>query len=470
MEEISKAGGNNEGAHNIEAEQIVLGTLLVNNAVLPAVPALEAEWFYDPVHAHIMNIISTKISDGELASPVTLKFVFKDDEGLKELGGVKYLAKLAGVSQNSAFAQLVAEIRDLWARRTLADSLSSSLEKLNSFDMGESPQDTLSQIEAEIARIMDVATRKPLTRTWLGTVTASLAQIDEAYRGDGIVGTSTGLKSLDKLIGGMAPADMIVLAGRPSMGKTAMALQIAWLAAQRGDGVFFASLEMAAEQLVPRFASSILASRGVEVPYFSIRTGRMSETDYRSVAGVLEEFSELPIVVADKNCRTMPRLRTAARRSIQMFEAKGQKLGLIVVDYLQLIEDPDAKSEYARVSKASSATKALAVALNVPVLVLSQLNRSVESRDPPIPRLSDLRESGRVEEDADIVMLMFRASYYQAKQLENEDLSSKEKLEVQAALAENKGKCTIMVQKARGGPTGKVRIAYDPEFNYIRDL
>ena len=459
-----------ENLYSVEIEQAILGTLLLNNDIYSTVPALDPDWFFDPLHSHIMTVIAQRITEGLLASPITLKTILQDHAGLKELGGPPYLARMAGVSNNSGFKGLVGDLRDLWSRRTLIASLDVGREKLSTFEYGESPQKALEEIEGEIARVMDVASKLPLTRSWLATMTDSLSRIDAAYHGGGVVGTSTGLKDLDEKIGGMVRGDMLVLAGRPSMGKTAIALQIAWLAAMRGEGVFFASLEMATEQLVPRFVSSILASRGVEIPYFAVRTGRMDEGSYRSVVGVMEEYEALPLIVADKDCRSIPRLKTAARRAEQIFTSRQQKLGLIVVDFLQLIEDPSAKSEYQRVSNASQAVKSLAVSLDVPVLILSQLNRSVESRTPPIPMLSDLRDSGRIEEDADIVMLMYRASYYLSKQLENDDLKDKDRNEIRADLDSVKDKCAVLIPKARGGPTGRVKVRYLPAFNYISDL
>ena len=450
--------------YNIEVEQQLLGSILLNND-LPARFDLDAAWFFDPVHRHLFEVISARITEDQLASPVTIKPLVQDHPGLKELGGPAYLARLAGVSIAPAFKDYAQQLRDLWARRTLSEALRSGADEIERFEIGDSPSATIGRIEAEIASVASVASKKPLVKSWASATNSSIMQIADAYQNDGMAGTPTGIAALDKQIGGMKPGDMIVLAGRPSMGKTALALGLAWSVAEQGIPVFFGSLEMTAEALLPRFFSNKLAQRGVEIPYFNIANGRMNETEFRDVIKIGQEFADLPIQIGERECRSMPRLRSAARRSEKIF---GKPPGLIVIDYLQLIEDPKATSDYNRVSKASGDVKSLAMDMGCPVLVLSQLNRGVEAREPPIPRLSDLRDSGKVEEDADIIMLAYRETYYLSKLRESIPVSD---LQRHADLADAIRRCgdavSLFIPKMRGGATGKVDLEYRPAFNLV---
>lgn len=456
---------------NIEAEQVLLGSLLLHNDWLGEAD-LRAEHLADPTHRFILRAITDRIGEGRTASAVSLKAVVEGDAGVQALGGAGYLARMTGVGYSERmrkpFLDLVQEIKDLWARRTMLDALAEAQKEIGTFEPGERPQSAISRLEANIAEVTNITAAKPLTRSWLSAQTGALSQISQAFQGGGVVGTPTGLKTLDDQIGGFAPGDMIVLAGRPSMGKTAIALSLAWRVAEARRAVFFASLEMPGEQLVPRFVSSKLHERGKEIPYFDIRTGRISEETLYEVGKVMREFQDLPVILGEKECRSMIRLRSAARQAHARALEWGMPLGLIVIDFLQLLEDPTAKSDYQRVSNASGMVKALGMDLGCPVIVLSQLNRQVEQRDPPVPRLSDLRESGRVEEDADVVMLAYRPEYYLIK--ERETLRSDDHdamADLEAAITAVRGRLDLLIPKARGGPTGKASVMYSAATNYI---
>lgn len=448
-----------------ELEQAVLGTCLVDNGKAHDV---RPEWFAEPLHTQIMEAIHRRLGDGRDATVHTLSFEVKSWPNIDAVGGVSYLAKLAGASQTAGFASLVQELRDLWARRELAGELRSGLESVEHFDQFTSPHDALVKLEGAIARVASVASHRPLVESAASGIIGALEASHKARQDGGKAGTPTGLRSLDNHLGGLGSGDMLVLAGRPSMGKTAIALALAWLVAKSGRGVFFASLEMPKEQLWTRFLAAE-ASRTLRqpVPYFQVRTGRLTDEQMVAVAEAARNNASIPMMTGEKECRQLARLRSAARRSKQVFADAGIELGLVVVDYLQLIEGEPRMTEYQRVGAASGALKAMALDLGVPVLALSQLNRGVEARDPPVPRMSDLRESGKVEEDADVVMLVYREAYYLSKALEAPDLKHGDRIEIEAALAECRSQAQILIEKARGGPTGSVMLGYEPATNNV---
>lgn len=453
-----------------EIEQQVLGNILNSNEKAYALGGVRKEWFFEPAHAEIMDVIQDRLAMGVEANFHTVSSRLADSPLLADLGGQEYLAKMTGFAMFSGFDGMALELRNLWARRIVADALREGLGEIETFSQFQSPQPVLSGVENAISAVASLAADKPLVETALRGMTGALSSAITAKEGDGVAGIKSGIADLDALVGGFAPGDMIVLAGRPSMGKTAIALAMAWKMARQGHGVFFGSLEMPKEQLWNRFFAAMLADRGRDVPYFDIRTGRIDDDTLDRVSDVAKRFQDLPFLTGEKECRSLSRLRSAARRSKAIFEQRGTPLGAIFIDYLQLIEVPEARSDYARVSAASNAIKALAMDLGVPVIALSQLNRGVEQREPPEPRLSDLRESGKVEEDADTVMLVYRAGYYISKMLEGEDLSQDARLELEAQLLDHEDRCSLFVPKARGGPTGKVRIGYRPATNRVWDL
>lgn len=451
--------------YNPEAEQQVIGMLLLHNDLATAVP-LDPDWCFDPLHHKIVKAILRRIEAGDLASPITLQAEFRDDEGLKELGGTGYLARMAGSSLAPVtFKHYAQMLRDLWARRSMSRVLREGAEQIERIGEGDSPSQTISRVEGEIAAIASVASHRPLVRSWLSASHSAILQINASFQSGGVIGTPTGFKSMDDQIGGMAPGDMIVLAGRPSMGKTAIALGIAWSVMEQGLPVFFGSLEMPAEQLMHRWFSSKLKQRGHEVPYFNIRTGRLAEAEFRDILMLAREFETNPMHFGERECRSMPRLRSAARRAEQI---AGKPLGLIVIDYLQLLDDPKSTSDYAKVSKASNDIKTLAMDMRCPVIALSQLSRGVESRDPPTPKLSDLRDSGKIEEDADLILLAYREAYYLTKALEATPKHQIDKItDLSEAILRCKNDVSLFIPKARGGATGKVDLRYWPEFNLI---
>ena len=454
--------------HNVEAEQTVLGIVILNNEALQKCVGLMPNHFYDPVHQRIFDACVEGIGAGRLVSPVTLKHLFAGDVGLEELGGHKYLLNLAGSSpsQNTVgeFAKIV---KDLWARRTLSEKLSLAQDRMA--DPKEDPHMVLSDMEADVAEISAASSDAPLVRSFITGMTQAVESISTAYRGGtGLAGVSSGLLKLDKATGGFAAGDMVVIAGRPGMGKTALGLNIAVKAAMQGTGVFFASLEMLSQQLAMRFFSQVQAELGNKTQYSRMRKGDVSEEEFKNIVLSAKSNEHLPLITAEPECRDVRALRMATRRAEQVFRRTDTPLGLVVIDYLQMMRVVDAKSQIERISKASNFCKALALDFGVPVIVMAQLNRGVESRDDKRPMLSDLRDSGEIEQDADTVIFPYREEYY--LHLRKPDGTNIEKLadwEAEAAAAKNK--MDLIIGKQRSGALSSPQIYCDLAFNFMAD-
>ena len=454
--------------HNVEAEQQLLGCLLCDNSLLAdELSGFDPAWFFEPVHDAIFRAARARVSSGRVASPVSLKDDLRDNEGLLELGGPTYLVRLAGVGFHGNLRDLAKIVRDNWAKRRALEGISESRNEIAALDGMEDPAKAISRLESVVGEILTEVSPKPLTQSFLASQIGAIQAVNQARKGGGVAGISTGYDQLDRKIGGMSPGDMIVIAGRTSMGKTAIALEIAWRVAIGGRGVLFASLEMSKEQLAPRFWSSRAAAMGEEIPYFDIRRGSLTDDQFRTVGQIAKQYDWLPMQVAESDCRSVDKLRSAAMRARAYFDKAETPLSLMVVDYVQLVQDDKAKSDYQRVSHASTAMKAMARDLGIPVIVLSQLNRSVEMRDPPIPKLSDLRESGRIEEDADLILLAYRPEYYLAKELEELDANDEQAAEIRHALSACQDHLTLFIPKARGGPTGAVSMRMRASLNRL---
>lgn len=459
---------------NVEAEQTVLGSLLINNELLEKTPRLDKRHFFDPVHAEIFDCIKRKITEGRLASPVTLKLIFEDHPGLAELGGVQYLARICGVGINVGFSDLAGHLIDIWSLRHAKAALESGVTRIMEKREDEAVDKVLAGVESELSDAVEVTTDKPLTKSFMASMVEAIGSINSAYMSETIAGVSTGLDALDNKTGGFGKGELIVLAGRPSMGKSAVALNMATKAAMRGEGVFFPSLEMNGDQMAMRFFSQRLAEAGRAVPYFEMRQGNVSEDDFKQILMLGKEFENLPLIFAEREARQLSRLRAAARRAEKQLAARGTPLGLIVVDYLQLL-NPDGAHKSAhmveKVSLISGALKAMAMDFNCPVLALSQLNRAVELRDPPIPVLSDLRDSGSIEQDADIVIFCYRAEYYTERKIQAaRGQGSGGDADLESLLYHQRNRLDLIVPKQRNGPTCTVQAHFDVRLNYLTDI
>lgn len=450
--------------HNVEAEQAILGAILLNNDAFQRVSGIiRAEDFGDAVHGAIFAVIAAKIGRDELASPVTLKTHFDAHEGLAALGGVAYLARLAGAAVSLFAAKDLALVIAAAARkRRLAAVLEDARAKLDDPD-----QDCASALGAVEAHTLTEDSRDSADIISFQQAVHDAAQEERNARtGEGPQPMPTGVARLDDMLGGFYPGDFVILAGRPGMGKSAVALSFALNAARAGKGVALASLEMSASSLAMRAISEATDRAGRGLAYADARKGRLADDDAQDFIRAAIDIQHLPIKIIPPTCRDLGSLYAAARRCQMQFEAKGQPMAALVVDYLQLIRS-SRQNRYEEITEISIALKQMALQLKVPVIALSQLSRAVESRDDKRPIMSDLRESGQLEQDADVILFCYRDEYYLRRETpEAEDLEAY--LEHQAALARAAGWLDIIVAKQRMGEIGAARVRFEERFNSLR--
>jgi replicative DNA helicase len=475
-----------EPPHNFEAEQALLGAILVNNAAYQRVAEfLRPEHFADPLHGKLFDSLSKLIERGQVVSAVTLKTYVENDEDMKTVGGPAYLAQLASASVHvidaGAFGRTV---HDLYLRRQLID-LGEGV--VNGAFVGDVEETALQQIETAEKKLYDLATTgqteggfKPFRAALVEATTAAEA----AYHRVGqLTGVASGLFQLDQLLGGLHRSDLIILAGRPSMGKTALATNIAFNAAKAyredivdgapkvvdGAVVGFFSLEMSSEQLATR-----MLAEQAEVPSEKIRKGELISADFDKVLTIGRDLEHLNFFIDDTPALSIAALRTRARRL-----KRTHGLGLLIVDYLQLLAPSGKSRQENRVQEVSEITrglKTLAKELDVPVLALSQLSRAVEQREDKRPQLSDLRESGSIEQDADVVMFVYREEYYltraePTRRTEESDQKFNERHDSWRQRCEQTyGKAEVIIAKQRHGPTGTVRLAFEGQFTKFDNL
>ena len=462
---------------NLEAEAAFLGAVLIDNRIMEELPVpIRPEHFFEPVHQRIFDRISVMLERGGTASPVTLKPNFENDEGLAALGGTVYLAQLTADGQGLLSTRdLAQQIYDLALLRELV-SVGRNLVD-DALDTSEEV-DPLRQIEGAEKALFEVAEGAASGNEASGFSTATktaLKMIEAAINsGGGISGKTTGLRSIDEKTAGLHNSDLIILAGRPGMGKTSLATNIAFNCAHEflqhqedggpdnfGGPVAFFSLEMSADQLATR----ILAEQA-EISSENLRSGKVSHSEFQDLALASQKLSELPLFIDDTPALTIGALRTRARRLKRKHD-----IGLIVVDYLQLLQGSGRANDNRvnEISEISRGLKTLAKELEVPVIALSQLSRAVEQREDKRPMLSDLRESGSIEQDADMVWFIFRADYYHEASRPDmpDDTSSADSTEKyriwEERYLELKNKATLIVAKQRHGSTGNVPLHFQSE-------
>ena len=469
---------------NIEAEQALLGALLANNKAYEKVSEfLRPEHFSDPIHARVFEVVARLISRGHQADVITLKNYFEQEGTLNDVGGISYLVKLSEAASPLTNVEYYGQfIYDKYLRRELI----ATGYDIASSAMSEDIDDTTTlQIEKAERRLFNLAEhgdgQKGL-QDFGKVLNSTLEMIDKAYQKKGkISGLSTGLYDLDQKIGGLNNSDLVILAGRPAMGKTALAVNIAYNVASamfrdvdemdaKEKGVAVFSLEMSAEQLAARVLSDITDTAGQK-----LRKGDIELGEFNRIAAAVSEYQQLPLYIDDTPGITVSTIRARARR---LKRTKG--LGLIVIDYIQLITGSgDKKSDGNRVqemSEISRGLKMLAKELNVPVIALSQLNRGVESRDDKRPLMSDLRESGSIEQDADIVLFVFRENYYihnaePKKTLEETDERFNKRYEEWLARdKETANLGEVIVGKNRHGTIGAVKLFWNGEYARFTNL
>lgn len=467
--------------HNLEAEQALLGALLTNNRALEKVSEyLRPEHFVDPAHGRIYGAIVRLVERGQMANPVTLKGYFADDPDLVEAGGPEYLVQLAANVVTVVNAEDYGRtLYDLHLRRQLITLGEAVVNEAFRHDLDVSAVD---QIEEAEKRLFDLATTGDAQGGFVSfarSLQAAIETAEKAYRRQSpVTGVTTGLADLDRKLGGLHPSDLVILAGRPSMGKTALATNIAFAAAkahmrtegQEGAPVGFFSLEMSAEQLATR----ILADEA-QVPSDKIRRGEVRESDFPRFITASHELARVPFYVDDTPALSVMALRTRARRL-----KRTHGLGMVVVDYLQLLRGSGSnRSQENRVQEISEITrglKAVAKELEVPVVALSQLSRAVEQREDKRPQLADLRESGSIEQDADVVMFVFREQYYleraepSRRPEEADDKFNDRYARWQSRLEEVHNIGEVIIAKQRHGPIGTIRLYFDGQFTRFTDL
>ena len=463
--------------HNIEAEQQLLGAILTNNEVYDRISSLiRAEHFFDPVHVRIFEIAAARIQKNALASPVTLKAFLEDDQGLKELGGPAYLVRLAGAAISAFAARDYAKmIHDLAVRRELIGLGRDISAQAASVTVESEPREQIIEAEQRLYMLGEQGHVERGFQSFLKAATDAVNVAIAAYQRDGgLAGISTGLEDMDKKLGGLHASDLLIIAGRPSMGKTSLATNIAFNIAKaykrgvRPDGsegavdggiVGFFSLEMSAEQLAAR-----ILSEASEVPSDQIRRGDMTEAEFRRFVEAAKALDTCPLYIDDTPALPISQVAARARRL-----KRTQGLDVIIVDYLQLLKGSSKENRVQEVSEITQGLKAIAKELSVPVIALSQLSRQVENRDDKRPLLSDLRESGSIEQDADVVMFVYREEYYREREKPGDhDLEAMAKW--QSIMEQVHGKAEVIIGKQRHGPIGTVELAFEGRFTRFSNL
>ncbi|MBC6437185.1 MAG: replicative DNA helicase [Rhodobacteraceae bacterium] len=454
---------------NIEAEQQLLGAILFSNDVLDRVNDLiTPAHFYDPVHADIFAAASSRIGRGLHTDAVTLKNAMADHPGLQELGGAEYLLRLqlAAVATSAArdYAHL---LHDLGLRRGLIDLGGTIADRARAMRDGVPPDDQIMQAEADLFQLATSGTPTRRFQPFVRAMTDAVEMANAAYQRDGsLSGIATGLIDLDRILGGLHDSDLLILAGRPAMGKTALATNIAFNIARRGQaegggtvGMF--SLEMSAAQLAGR----VLAG-AAQVPSDAIRKGNMTQAEFQRFLYAAQDLEACPLYIDDTPALPVSQLAARARRQKRTSEG----LDVLIIDYLQLVRPNKARENRVNeVAEITAGLKALAKDLNIPVVALSQLSRQVESREDKRPQLADLRESGSIEQDADVVMFVFREEYYKEREKPAEhDLQATGQW--QAAMESLHGKAEVIIGKQRHGPIGTAELSFDGRFTLFGNL
>ena len=470
---------------NIEAEAAFIGAVLIDNRVIEELSTtLRPEHFFEPVHQRVYERILALLDRNAVVTPVTLKPYFEADEALKELGGVSYLARLTADGQGLlAPREIAQQIYDLALLRELVTVGRNLVESALDTSEEVAPMEQIEHAEASLYKVAEGAAAANEAQSFRSATNTALGMIETAINSGGhISGKTTGLIALNDKIGGLHASDLIIVAGRPGMGKSSLATNIAFNCADRllrdradgieksvGAAVALFSLEMSADQLATR----ILAEQA-GISSERLRMGKLSREDFQQLSFASQRLGELPLYIDDTPALTIAALRTRARRLKRRHD-----IGLIIIDYLQLMHG-SGRSQDNRVneiSEISRGLKTLAKELNVPVIALSQLSRAVEQRDDKRPQLSDLRESGSIEQDADMVWFIYREDYY----LENKEPSapSSDAPDAKAEAEYEKWKADmerafqtaeIHVAKQRHGATGKVRLKFEKKFTRFSDL
>ncbi|UVC14080.1 replicative DNA helicase [Mesorhizobium onobrychidis] len=468
-----------EAPNNIEAEQALLGAILVNNDAFYRVSDfLKSGHFYEPLHRKIFEVAAELIRMGKIATPITLKTFLPADEKVGDMTVAQYVVRLAveAVTVVNA-ADYGRAIYDLATRRALITVGEDMVNIAYDAPVDMSPSEQIEDAERRLFELAETGRYDGGFESFSDALKNAVDMASAAYMRDGhLSGIATGLRDLDHRMGGLQPSDLIIIAGRPGMGKTSLATNIAYNIAAayepapQADGSFkaanggvvgFFSLEMSSEQLATR-----IISEQTEIPSSKIRRGDLTEADFGKLVAYTQENHKRPLFIDQTGGISIAQLAARARR------LKRQRgLDVMVIDYIQLMQGSTAKASQNRVQEITEITtglKALGKELNVPIIALSQLSRQVESRDDKHPQLSDLRESGSIEQDADVVLFVYREEYY-IKNKEPEK-NTPEYLTWETKMREVQGKAEVIIAKQRHGPTGTVSLAFQGEFTRFSDL
>ena len=458
--------------HNLEAEQALLGAILEDNKIIENFSDyLRPIHFYVPVHQRIYDAILKIIDRSQIADAVTLKAYFEKDEDLKDVGGADYIPDLAASVVSIINANNYARvIYDLFIRRELIaigrDVVNDAYEQ----DVDSDSDTCLQMAEKRLYDLAETGDTGGGFITMKDAVGVAIQMAEKAFQTKGhVTGVTTGLRDLDKRLGGLQPSDLLILAARPAMGKTSLAVNIAYNAANayaKGEGggrVGVISLEMSSDQLASRLLCDL-----AEIPGDKIRRGDFGAEEFRALAEAAHRLAQIPLYIDDTPAQTITAVRTRARRM-----KRKHGLELLIVDYLQLLRGTGSRqgseNRVLEVSEITRGLKAVAKELQIPVIALSQLSRGVESREDKRPQLADLRESGSIEQDADVVMFIYRDEYYLQNAQPSED--EPEKMAAwQEKMDKAYNKADIIIAKQRHGPTGTETLFFDGRYTRFRDL
>ena len=462
---------------NIEAEQSLIGSVLFDNKVLEDLPTnFTTRHFFDPLHASIFDACIFLIDNGRLADPLTLKSYLKQDDLQRDMDIEKYLSELReGVVSLSKAKFYAEEIRNCHIRRSLIRIGDELINKSVNPTLDVTPDQEISNTEEQLYNLAEKDQINSGPLDFKSVLASATNQINEAYNRKGkLSGIDTGFSGLNRQLGGLNKSDLLVLAGRPAMGKTALATNIGFNAAkssklEKNESILIFSLEMSAEQLAQR----ILAEQST-IDSHKLRSGDLNETEFSKLVSTQNDILNLPFFIDDTPAISVGQIASRARRL-----KRTHGLSLIIIDYIQLIQGSKASEAQGRVQEVSNITrglKSLAKELNVPILALSQLSRAVEQREDKRPILADLRESGSIEQDADVVMFVYREEYYLDKSEptqrdnENQESFNERFLKWQDRRNMAEGKAEIIISKQRHGPTGIVQVQFEAKFTRFMDL
>ena len=454
---------------NLEAEQALIGSVLVNNDIIDEISNIvSSNKFFDPIHKKIYEVIENLNNKGMIANPITLKNYFENENGLNEVGGVEYLIKLTRFSSSTRQAIDYSKlIHEMFVRRELINISDNITEESRNENLEKNGENIIEDAEQSLYQLAERGNFSQSYMKFNQALDQTIEMATLAMKSDqGIVGVPTGLTDLDEKLGGLHKSDLVIIAGRPSMGKTALATNIAYHAAKKihenGEktSVAFFSLEMSSEQLSTR-----ILSEQARIQSNEIRRGKATEEELNRYIETSRNIYDLPLYIDETPAISISALSNRARRLKRLFG-----LNLIVVDYIQLMRTSSKRNDgrVQEISEITQGLKALAKELSVPVLALSQLSRAVEQRDDKIPQLSDLRESGSIEQDADVVMFVYREQYYLEKK--QPKLGSIEHAEWQSKMNDILGQADIIIGKQRHGPTGNIQVEFEGQYTRFMDL